>query len=141
VANFSSYPFQGRQLKDPNVRKITTSVEILGGPSSFNVIGATGKFRKENPKLFKAFLDALDEATDFINKDKSAAADIYLKLSKDKTPKAEILEMMNDPAVRFTTEVFNLGVFTDFMAKTGSLKTPPKDWKTELLFPEAKAAK
>jgi NitT/TauT family transport system substrate-binding protein len=141
VANFSSYPFQARQLKDPNVRKITTSVEILGGPSSFNVIGATGKFRKENPKLYKAFLDALDEATDFINKDKSAAADIYLKLSKDKTPKEEILEMMNDPAVRFTTEVFNLGVFTDFMAKTGSLKTPPKDWRTELLFPEARAAK
>ena len=49
--------------------------------------------------------------------------------------------MMNDPAVRFTTEVFNLGVFTDFMAKTGSLKITPKDWKTELLFPEAKVAK
>lgn len=141
VANFSSYPFQARQLKDPAVRTITTSVEILGGPSSFNVIGTTGKFRKENPKLYKAFLDALDEATDFINKDKSAAADIYLKLSKDKTPKEEILAMMNDPAVRFTTEVFNLGVFTDFMAKTGQLKTAPADWKTELLFPEAKVAK
>ena len=141
VANFSSYPFQARQLKDPAVRTITTSVDILGGPSSFNVVAATGRFRKENPKLYKAFLDALEEATEFINKDKSAAADVYLRLSKDKTPKEEILAMMNDPAVRFTTEVFNLSAFTEFMAKTGSLKTPPKDWKTELLFSEARVAK
>ena len=41
---------------------------------------------------------------------------------------------------RFTTEVFNLGVFTDFMGKVGTLKNPPKDWKTEMVFPEAKVA-
>lgn len=140
VANFSSYPFQARQLKQPGIRTIATSVDILGGPSSFNVIAAGGKFRKENPKLYGAFLAALDEATDFINKDKSAAADIYLRLSNDKSPKTEILDMMNDPAVRFTTAVFNLGAFTDFMAKTGMLKNPPKDWKSEMLFPEAKVA-
>lgn len=48
---------------------------------------------------------------------------------------------MDDPAVRFTTEVFNLAAFTDFMAKTGTLKPAPKDWRTELLFPEARAAR
>lgn len=138
VANFSSYPFQARQLKQPGIRMLTNSVEILGGPSSFNVIAATGRFRKDNPKLYGAFLAALDEATDLINKDKSAAADIYLRLSKDRTPKADIMEIMDDPAVRFTTDVFNLAAFTDFMAKTGMLKLSPKDWKTELLFPEAK---
>lgn len=88
VANFSSYPFQARQLKQPGIRTITTSVDILGGPSSFNVIAATGRFRRENPKLYGAFLAALDEATDMINKDKSAAADIYLRLTKERTPKA-----------------------------------------------------
>lgn len=140
VANFSSYPFQARQLKQPGIRKIATSVDILGGPSSFNVIAATGRFRRDNPKLYGAFLAALDEATQIINADKAAAADIYLRLSNDKSPKADIMDMMNDPAVQFTTAVFNLGVFTDFMAKTGALRNPPKEWTSELLFPEAKVA-
>lgn len=138
AANFSSYPFQARQLKQPGIRTIATSVDILGGPSSFNVVAATGRFRAENPKLYGAFLAALQAATDFINKDKSAAADIYLRMSGDRSPKAEILEIMNDPAVQFTTEVFNLGVFTDFMAKVGTLRNPPKDWRTDMLFPEAR---
>jgi NitT/TauT family transport system substrate-binding protein len=45
---------------------------------------------------------------------------------------------MAQPEVKFTTEVVNLGIFTDFMAKVGTLKNPPKDWKTEMVFPEAK---
>lgn len=141
VANFSSFPFQARQLKEPGIKKITDSVEILGGPSSFNVIAATAKFRTDNPKLYKAFLDGLEEATALVNKDKDRAADIYIKVSGDKTPKADILEIMNDKSVRFTTEVFNLGIFTDFMAKVGSLKNPPKDWAAEMVFSEAKVVR
>jgi NitT/TauT family transport system substrate-binding protein len=141
VANFSSAPFQYRQLQRPEIKRITTSVDILGGPSSFNVIATTAKFRNDNPKLYKTFLDALQEATDLINKDKAWAVGIYKKMSSDKSPDAEILEIMNDPSTRFTTEVFNLGVFTDFMGKVGTLKNPPKDWAAEMIFPEAKVAK
>ena len=136
VANFSSPPFQYRQLKQPGIRKIMSSEEVLGGPVSFNVVATTGRFRNANPKLYNAFLGALREATDLVNKDKSQAADIYLRVSNDKTPKEEILELMNQPDIRFTTEVFNLGVFVDFLAKVGTLKNPPADWK-EMLFPEA----
>ena len=139
VANFSSSPFQYRQLKQPGIRAMLSSEEVLGGPVSFNVIATAAKFRDENPKLYKAFLGALEEATEFINRDQAAAAEIYLKLSADKTPKEEVVEIMNKPGVRFTTELFGLGKFADFMAKTGSLKTPPTDWKTEMVFPEAKA--
>jgi NitT/TauT family transport system substrate-binding protein len=140
VANFSSFPFQARQMKE-GMKKITDSVEILGGPSSFNVIATTAKFRNDNPKLYRSFLAAMQDATDLVNQDKDRAADIYIKVSNDKTPKADILAIMNDPSVRFTTEVFNLGIFTDFMAKVGSLKNPPKDWAAEMVFPEAKVVR
>jgi glyoxylase-like metal-dependent hydrolase (beta-lactamase superfamily II) len=86
VANFSSSPFQYRQQKQAGIRQMFTSEEVLGGPVSFNMVATTAKFRDENPKLYKSFLSALQEATDFINKDKGAAAEIYLKLSSDKTP-------------------------------------------------------
>jgi NitT/TauT family transport system substrate-binding protein len=138
VANFSSSPFQYRQQKQSGIRQMFTSEEVLGGPVSFNVIATTGKFREENPKLYGSFLAALEEATDFVGKDKAAAAAIYLKLSSDKTPQEEIVELMSKPGVRFTTEVFGLDKFADFMAKTGTLRTPPKDWRAEMTFPEAK---
>ena len=105
-----------------------------------NVIATTAKFRNDNPKLYNAFIAALQEATDFVNRDKDKAADIYIKVSNDKTPKADILEIMNNPEVKFTTEVFNLGIFTDFMAKVGSLKNPPKDWSVEMVFPSSATA-
>ena len=138
VANFSSPPFQYRQLKDPEIHRIASSEEILGGPASFNVIGATARFRAQNPKLYGAFLAALDEATDFVDKDREKAAEIYLKATNDKTPKDEILDIMSRPGVRFTTEVLNLGVFVDFLAKVGQLRNPPADWKQDMLFPEAR---
>ena len=138
VANFSSPPFQYRQLKDPSIRRIASSEEILGGPASFNVIGATARFRAQNPKLYAAFLAALEEATDFVNRERETAAEIYLKATNDKSPKDEILDIMGQPGVSFTTRVLNLGVFVDFLAKVGQLKNPPADWKQDMLFPEAK---
>ena len=132
---------RSRRRLEAGIKRINSSVEILGGPSSFNVIATTAKFRDDNPKLYGAFLAGLEEATEFVNRDKDKAADAYIKISNDKTPKADILAIMNDRDVKFTTEVFNLGVFTDFMAKVGSLKNPPKDWTSEMVFREAKVVK
>lgn len=139
VANFSSSPFQYRQLKSPNIRRLLTSTDYFTGGLSFNVIAATAKFRKDNPKLYGAFLSALKEATEFINADKRRAAEIYLKASGDKMPVDELAEILNDPAIRYTTRLEGIGSFVDFMAKTGTLKAPPADWR-DMFYPEALAS-
>jgi sulfonate transport system substrate-binding protein len=138
TANFSSAPFQYRQMKSPNIRRILTSTELFDEPLSFNVIAATSKFRSENPKLYAAFLAALKEATDFINADKRKGAEIYLKVSGDKSTVEDILEVLADPAILYNTKVGGIRAFVNFMAKTGTLKNPPADWK-EMFFPEAMA--
>jgi NitT/TauT family transport system substrate-binding protein len=138
VANFSSAPFQYRQMKNPNIRRLLTSTDLFEGGLSFNVIATTSKFRSENPKLYAAFLAALKEATDFINADKKRAAEIYLKVSGDKAPLAEIMEVLADPAIQYTTKVSGIESFVNFMAKTGQLKTPPPSWR-DMFFPEALA--
>jgi NitT/TauT family transport system substrate-binding protein len=61
VANFSSAPFQFRQLKEPEIKKISSSVDILGGPSSFNVIATTKKLFREE-KLLPAIREVAGEA-------------------------------------------------------------------------------
>ncbi len=138
VANFSSAPFQYRQMKNPNIRRILTSTELFDGGLSFNVIAATTKFRRDNPKLYGAFLAALKEATDFINADKKRASEIYLKVTGDKTPLADILEVLADPAIQYTTKVSGIEAFVSFMARVGTLKNPPADWR-DMFFPEALA--
>ena len=136
VANFSSIPFQTRQAKTPGVHRLTSSTEIIGGPFTFNVVATTSKFRAENPKLYKAFLDALKEATTLVNSDKQKTAEIYLRVSKDKSPVDEILALLNDPENEFTTKVAPIDNFIQFMVRTGNFKNKPSSTK-ELLFPEA----
>lgn len=140
VANFSSAPFQYRQMKNPNIRRLLTSTDLFDGGLSFNVIAATNKFRTENPKLYGAFRAALADATDFINADKKRAAEIYLKASGDKTPVDELKAILDDPAIQYTTKVMGIDSFVNFMAKVGTLKNPPADWR-DMFFPEALTAK
>jgi sulfonate transport system substrate-binding protein len=138
VANFSSSPFQYRQMKNPNIRRLLTSTDYFEGGVSFNVIASTAKFRAQNPKLYGAFLAALKEATDFINADKTRAAEIYLKASGDKMPVGDLVDILKDPAIRFTTKPEGISTMVDFMARTGTLKAPPRDWR-DMFFPEALA--
>ena len=138
IANFSSAPFQYRQMKNPNIRRLLTSTDLFTEGLSFNVLATSSKFRSANPKLYAAFHAALKEATDVINADKRRAAEIYVKVTKDRTPVADIVEILADPAIQYTTKVGGIGPFVSFMAKTGQLRTPPADWK-DMFFPEALA--
>ena len=138
VANFSSPPFQYRQMKDPAIHRVLSSTELFDEPLSFNVIATTAKWRSENPKLYAAFIAAMKEATDVINADKRKGAEIYLKVSGDKTPLAEVMEVLADKEIQYNTKVGGIRAFVAFMAKTGTLKNPPADWK-DMFFPEALA--
>src|SRR5437764_30924 len=115
TANFSSAPFQYRQMKDPKIHRILTSTELFDEPLSFNVIATTSKFRSENPKLYAAFRAALKEATDLINADKRKGAEIYLKVTGDKTPIDDMMDVLADPAIIYNTKVGGIGSFVSFM--------------------------
>lgn len=130
---FSSPPFQYKALQKEGIRKVLNSYDVLGGKISFNVIATTAKFRTQNPKTYDAFLAALQEATDIINKDKRAAAEAYLRITGDKTPIDEFMVMMNDPDIEFTRTPLNMLKLVDFMHKTGAIKVKPNSWQ-DLFF-------
>ncbi|MGZ5201085.1 MAG: ABC transporter substrate-binding protein [Telluria sp.] len=133
-AHFSSPPFQYQQLEKPGIHKVLDSYQVLGGPATFNLVWTTTKFRNENPKVYAAFTKALDEAIGMINKDKKWAAETYLRISKDKDSLDDVMKMLNDPEVKFTTTPQNVTKYADFMAKIGSIKVKPASWK-DLFFP------
>jgi len=139
TAHFGSPPFQEQELDKPGVHKVLDSYDVLGGPATFNVVWTTAKFRNDNPKLYQAFVAALDEATAMINKDKAAAADAYLRISKDKDSRANILKLLNDPQIVYTTTPQNVMKYVTFMTKTGAIKgTADAGWK-DLFFPNVHA--
>ena len=135
TAYFSSPPFQYQALEKPGVRRILNSYDISGGPATFLVAWATGKFRDENPKTYQAFFNAYKEATDFINANKRTAADVYVKETKDKSGVDAIEKMLNDPEIRITMTPEQTLPIEHFMNKTGTLKNKAASWK-DLYFPE-----
>ncbi len=138
TAHFSSPPFQYQQLERPGIHTVLNSYDVLGGPATFNVVWTTSKFRNDNPRIYDAFVKALDEATTQINRDKRAAALAYLRISKDKDSADNILKMLNDPAIVYTTTPQNMMKYVDFMHKIGAIKVKPETWR-DLFFPNAHA--
>jgi NitT/TauT family transport system substrate-binding protein len=139
TANFSSPPFQYRQAKNPEIKVLLNSVDLFkDDPMSFNVVATTTKFRTENPKLYAAFVAAMKEATAVINADKRKGAEIYLKVSGEKSTVDDILSVLGEPGIEYNNKVGGIRTFVAFMAKTGALKNPPKDWR-DMFFPEAGA--
>lgn len=138
TSHFSSPPFQYQQLAKPGIRTILNSYDVLGGPATFNVVWTTSKFRTENPKLYDAFVKALEEATVAINRDKKAAAEAYLRISKGKDSVQDILNMLNDPLIVYTQTPQSVMKYAEFMTKVGSIKVKPESWK-DLFFPNVHA--
>ncbi|MFI4887261.1 MAG: ABC transporter substrate-binding protein [Burkholderiales bacterium] len=137
TAHLGSPPFQYQELEHAGMHKVFSSYDVLGGPATFNVVWTATKFHDENPKVYAAFVAALDDATEQINRDKRAAAETYLRISKDKRDSLDdILKMLNDPEIRYTTTPNNVMKYVDFMYKIGSIKAKPDSWK-DMFFSNA----
>ncbi|WP_148051292.1 ABC transporter substrate-binding protein, partial [Pseudomonas brassicacearum] len=64
AGHLSNPPFQDQALQNPNFHVVLNSYDVLG-PNSPTVLFATEKFRDEDPKTYKAFVEALTEAAEF----------------------------------------------------------------------------
>jgi NitT/TauT family transport system substrate-binding protein len=135
TSQFTSPPFQNTALENPQIKTVLNSYDVMGGPNTFLVVWATNKFREENPKSYRAVVDALREATDSINADKKRAAEIYVKEGGGKENVDKLLRIMSDPQVRYTTAPERILPFAQFMHQVGTIKNKPESWK-DLFFPE-----
>jgi NitT/TauT family transport system substrate-binding protein len=135
TAHFSSAPFQYQQLDDNRVKRVLSSYEVLGGPATFNTIWTTSAFRDKNPKTYKAFLAALEEAMTLINSNKKEIAMLWIKAENSKLPLDFVEKILNDPENVFTTTPQNVMKYAEFMQKVGSIKEKPAKW-SDMFFPE-----
>jgi NitT/TauT family transport system substrate-binding protein len=138
-SHVTALPFVYEELKDPGIHTVINFRDVVGLATSI-VAFTTSGFRSDNPKLFRAFLDALQEAQALIAADRKSAAEVYLAVSNDKRSSVEdIVKMLNDPDVTFVSAPFNTMKYVDFMSGIGSIKVRPDSWK-DLFFPEIHGA-
>jgi NitT/TauT family transport system substrate-binding protein len=132
-AHLASPPFSRAELKDPRVHAVLNSFDVLGGPHTLNILSTTRGFYERNPKTYAAVTAALEEAMDFIAREREAAADLYLKSTGSRESRDEIVAQLADPSLSYASTPRNVARFSDFMYRTGAIQTQP-DWK-DLFFP------
>jgi sulfonate transport system substrate-binding protein len=128
-SHFTSPPFQYQELENPKVHQVLSSYDVLGGPSTFNVIWTTAKFKRNNPKVYRAFFNAFKEAIRIIDQDKHKAAKDYVAWTNSKLTPEFIYKILASPGVSFTITPKNTIKYANFMYKHGIIKTEPKSWK------------
>ena len=128
ASHFSSAPFQNRQLKMPGYTQVISSYDIIG-PHSVSCIVMTTKFHDGNPQMVAALLGAMKEATAWIKSDKKAAAEAYLRVTKDKMPVEEMIAILNDPTMVITIVPQGADKISEFLSKVGRIKAKPDNWK------------
>jgi NitT/TauT family transport system substrate-binding protein len=126
TAHFGNPPFQEQELAaNPQARVVLNSYDVQGGPASSTVLYATEKFRNDSPKTYRAFLDALHEAAQFVQKNPEQAADIYLKVTGGKQDRKLVLDVIRSPQVQFTVQPQRTLALGQFLQRVGAIKATP----------------
>ncbi|WKY45661.1 ABC transporter substrate-binding protein [Eubacteriaceae bacterium ES2] len=121
TAHFTATPYLQKELAETGFHEIISGQEAFGGQFSFIVGVTTNKLHDENPDLYHAFVKSVREAIDFINNNPEEAAvilaDVY-ELSEE-----EVLSYLTAENTDYSQTVKGIQTFSDFMVKTGYLKT------------------
>ncbi len=135
-SHFTSPPFHQREMADPEIRTVLSTNDILGGSTTFTMLSTTQAYHDANPGIYRAVLAALEEAQELIKSDPAVAAQVLVNsgqnagLSED-----ELVEVLQDPDISFTSKPENTMRYARFMHEVGTLNNLPSAW-TELFFPE-----
>lgn len=134
TAHFANSPFQEQELQTPGVHKVLSSYDVLG-PSTLNSLYTTARFHDANPKTYRAVLAALNEAIDIINRDKKAAARIYVEEEHSKLSAEFIEKILAQPGFVVTATPQGIMKYADFMYRVKAIRNRPASWK-DCYFPE-----
>ena len=135
VAHGSSVPFDYRELKDPKIKTILSSYDIVGGPATFTMMSTSTKFYNENPKIMASVMKALTRAQEMIGEDKQDAAKILLADMGGKGWSIDdLVQILSDPTTIYTAKPEKVLGYADFMHQIGSIKHKPNTID-DLFFP------
>src|SRR3977135_2220831 len=131
---FSVPPFQFQQLEKANIHTVLSSFDVLG-PHTFTVAWTSARFRKDNPELYGAFVDAMKEATTIVTANPKQTAQTWIDDTNSKLAVEMVTRGLTGPDVQWAMTPAATMKFATFMRKVGSIKHEPASWK-DMFFPE-----
>jgi NitT/TauT family transport system substrate-binding protein len=130
AAYFASPPFTQIALRDPKVRAVTSSADIMGGRTSFLLMASQKASLATHPKLAETLAKAIDEASGIIRTDPRRAAVTWLKWEPSHTLDARAVEeVLRDLKDDFGSGVFGIETTASFLRKDNRLKDGFWSWK------------
>jgi NitT/TauT family transport system substrate-binding protein len=133
-SHFSIPPFQDIAMKSPLVHTVFVSTDVLGGPVTISNCWANQKFVEANPIKIKAFIAAVDEASEMVAKDPKGAAEIYIAVTKEKITVDELVAVIKQPGAIFSATPQRSMLWAEYMHRIGLIKQKPASWK-DFTFP------
>jgi NitT/TauT family transport system substrate-binding protein len=138
--HFTSPPFHQRESKDPSIRTLMTTSDVMGGATTFTMLSTTRAFHDERPDVYRALLAALEESMHMIRADPREAARVLDAAGGGAgLTVEELAALVQDPDIEFTTTPANVVKYAEFMHSIGNLEAAPESWR-DLFFAEIHAA-
>jgi NitT/TauT family transport system substrate-binding protein len=134
TAHFTFEPYSTLELQDKNIHTVLSSYELFGGGHTANLVTTSEKFYTANPKLVSVILKSLNEASAWIHNNKSAAAQLYLDITKSKEDRNLVETILNNPDSVYSTKPRNVTAYSDFLYEIGTIKSKPSE--KDLFFPK-----
>ena len=129
ASHFASPPFITRELREvPGAHVVADSTAIIGANLSTAVLFATTRFTDANPALVRAAIAASEEAVALIRDDPAGTAADYLTLSGDRMAAQDLIALLRESDMVFSTRPEGTLTFAQFLHRIGTLRMRPIAW-------------
>ena len=135
--HFSAPPFQDQERAgNPAVHVLLTSYDVLGGPATASVLYATEKYRNDNPKTYRALIEALAEAAALTKSNPELAADLFIRTNRSGIDRALLIALLRRADIDYKLTPQNTFAVAEFMQRVGAIKHKPASAK-DYVFTDA----
>ena len=140
-SHFAVEPYTSMDLAQKGARTVTTSFDIMGGKHTLTLLWTTERFRKNNPTLYKAVIEAFKEAMDWMSGHPKEVADLFVRLTRSSLKPKEVEAILTDKnKMDYTYVPMKTLEVAQWMHRLGAIKREPKQWQ-ELFWDNAHALK
>ncbi|TCL69398.1 NitT/TauT family transport system substrate-binding protein [Hydrogenispora ethanolica] len=124
TAHFTAPPYLFKELLHPDMHQIMDGTEAFGKEFTFIVGVCTEQFHQQSPRVFKAFLQALQETLRFMRENPEQTVS---RLSAEyKIPAAELNQYFQEKGLKYNLEVKGVKEFAAFMKRQGYINKLPR---------------
>ncbi len=131
AGHLTSPPFQFQE-QDQGARPILKSFDLFG-PHTFNSVFVLQEYHDDNPENMEALYNNIQRATELIQDDPGAAAEILSAESGNEMSAEEFERFITEEGVAYTTQPQEFITFAEFMQQVELLRKVPESCE-ELVY-------